>query len=242
MAITSTYPIITPKPGDLIVGTQTYTDADPVLNNPTRNFTVQSIAAFGSGTDSNSLMLNDVRMRSEWSNSIAGQFVTSTLFTNLRYPLLKVNFENLQLNAGSTYKLIIERFKRPSSRKDVGGILEYRDAGYKRQKPFDSTAPYNGRVIEIPITATSGQLFDFKLDLYYPCAGTVVLNDVNFPLVAGTRSTFPISESKQYVAFRISQTTNGVTKTSPVLQELTMLGTVDNNGVTIERRITFIPR
>ena len=242
MAITSTYPIITPKPGDLIVGTQTYTDADPVLNNPTRNFTVQSIAAFGSGTDSNSLMLNDVRMRSEWSNSIAGQFVTSTLFTNLRYPLLKVNFENLQLNAGSTYKLIIERFKRPSSRKDVGGILEYRDAGYKRQKPFDSTAPYNGRVIEIPITATSGQLFDFKLDLYYPCAGTVVLNDVNFPLVAGTRSTFPISESKQYVAFRISQTTNGVTKTSPVLQELTMLGTVDDNGITIKKRITFIPR
>ena len=43
MAITSTYPIITPKPGDLIVGTQTYTDADPVLNNPTRNFTVQSV-------------------------------------------------------------------------------------------------------------------------------------------------------------------------------------------------------
>ena len=242
MAITSTYPIITPKPGDLIVGTQTYTDADPVLNNPTRNFTVQSIAAFGSGTDSNSLMLNDVRMRSEWSNSIAGQFVTSTLFTNLRYPLLKVNFENLQLNAGSTYKLIIERFKRPSSRKDVGGILEYRDAGYKRQKPFDSTAPYNGRVIEIPITATSGQLFDFKLDLYYPCAGTVVLNDGNFPLVAGTRATFPISESKQYVAFRISQTTNGVTKTSPVLQELTMLGTVDDNGITIKKRITFIPR
>ena len=44
MAITSTYPIITPKLGDLIVGTQTYTTADPVLDNPTRNFTVQSIA------------------------------------------------------------------------------------------------------------------------------------------------------------------------------------------------------
>ena len=44
MAITSTYPIITPKLGDLIVGTQTYTAADPVLDNPTRNFTVQSIA------------------------------------------------------------------------------------------------------------------------------------------------------------------------------------------------------
>lgn len=242
MAITSTYPIITPKPGDLIVGTQTYTDADPVLNNPTRNFTVQSIAAFGSGTDSNSLMLNNVKMRSEWSNSIAGQFVASTLFTNLRYPLLKINFENLQLNAGSTYKLIIERFKRPSSRTVDAGIIEYRNAGYKRQKQFDSSEPYSGRVIEIPITATSGQLFDFKLDLYYPCAKTVVLNDNDFPMVAGSRSVVTISKSKQYVAFRISQTTNGVTETSPVLQELTMLGAVDDNGTTIERRITFIPR
>ena len=44
MAITSTYPIIVPKVTDLIVGTQTYTAADPVLDNPTRNFTVQSIA------------------------------------------------------------------------------------------------------------------------------------------------------------------------------------------------------
>jgi hypothetical protein len=238
MADISSYPKATPTASDLLVGTS----INSVSLNKTRNFSVADVAAFGSGTDSNSLMLNDVRMRSEWSNSIAGQFVTSTLFTNLIYPLLKVNFENLQLNVGSTYKLIIERFKRPSSRKVVGGILEYRDAGYKRQKPFDSGAPYNGRVIEIPITATSGQLFDFKLDLYYPCAGTVVFNDTVFPKVAGTRSSFPISESKQYVAFRISQTTNGVTKTSPVLQELTMLGTLDDNGVTIERRITFIPR
>ena len=44
MATTSTYPIVTPKVEDLIVGTQTYTAADPVLDNPTRNFTVQSVA------------------------------------------------------------------------------------------------------------------------------------------------------------------------------------------------------
>jgi hypothetical protein len=44
MAITSTYPIIVPKATDLIVGTQTYTAAGPVLENPTRNFTVQSVA------------------------------------------------------------------------------------------------------------------------------------------------------------------------------------------------------
>ena len=232
MANISSYPKATPTVSDLLVGTSTSL-------NQTRNFSIADVATFGSGTDSNSLMLNNVKMRSEWSNSIAGQFVTSTLFTNLRYPLLKVNFENLQLNVGSTYKLIIERFKRPSSRIPSGtGVIEYRDAGYKRQKPLDSSPPYNGRVIEIPITATSGQLFDFKLDLYYPCAKTVVLNDNDFPMVAGSRSVVTISKSKQYVAFRISQTTNGVTKTSPVLQELTMLGTLDG----VKRRITFIPR
>ena len=45
MATTSTYPIVTPKVKDLIVGTQTYTEEDPVLNNPTRNFTVESIVS-----------------------------------------------------------------------------------------------------------------------------------------------------------------------------------------------------
>ena len=49
MAITSTYPIIVPKATDLIVGTQTYTTADPVLDNPTRNFTVQSLVDLAVG-------------------------------------------------------------------------------------------------------------------------------------------------------------------------------------------------
>jgi len=45
MANTSSYPIIAPKGGDLLVGTQTFTAADPVLDNPTRNFTVESVAS-----------------------------------------------------------------------------------------------------------------------------------------------------------------------------------------------------
>ena len=49
MAITSTYPIILPKPSDLIVGTQTYTSANPVLDNPTKNFTVQSLVDLAVG-------------------------------------------------------------------------------------------------------------------------------------------------------------------------------------------------
>ena len=50
MAKTSTYPIILPKPSDLIVGTQTYTSANPVLGNPTKNFTVQSIIDLASSS------------------------------------------------------------------------------------------------------------------------------------------------------------------------------------------------
>ena len=45
MANTASYPIITPKAGDLLVGTQTYTVADKVVDNPTRNFTVASVAS-----------------------------------------------------------------------------------------------------------------------------------------------------------------------------------------------------
>jgi hypothetical protein len=45
MANISTYPIITPKAGDLLVGSETYDSqaANPTVGNPTRNFTVSSI-------------------------------------------------------------------------------------------------------------------------------------------------------------------------------------------------------
>ena len=47
MANISTYPIATPKAGDLVTGTQTYdiNEANPVVGNPTRNFTVGSVVS-----------------------------------------------------------------------------------------------------------------------------------------------------------------------------------------------------
>jgi hypothetical protein len=236
MARISTYGLDTSiSREDLLIGT----DAED--NKMTKNYSVGSIADFMVKNDSNLLMLDQVKMRCEWSNRVPGQFVTSTLFTDLKYPLLKVDFENLKLDAGSTYNLIIERFKRQKATNE-----RKVDSGYKRQESAGSNPPYNGRVIEIPITATSGQLFDFKLDLYYPCAGTLAQNNEAFPQVAGSRNyTTPFWASKQYVAFRISKTTDGVTKTSPVLQELILKGTaVAESGGTVvtHRRITFIPK
>mgnify|MGYP003646267293 CR=1 FL=1 len=46
MAVTSTYPIVQPRAEDLIIGTQTYTEENPVIGNPTRNFTVESLVSF----------------------------------------------------------------------------------------------------------------------------------------------------------------------------------------------------
>ena len=86
MAITSTYPIIVPKLTDLIVGTQTYTAADPVLNNPTRNFTIQSIAdvVVNSGGTANTIAMfstsgltNSLITQAGSSITVAGDIVAS---------------------------------------------------------------------------------------------------------------------------------------------------------------------
>ena len=86
MAITSTYPIIVPKLTDLIVGTQTYTAIDPVLNNPTRNFTVQSIAdvVVNSGGTANTIAMfstsgltNSLITQAGSSITVAGDIVAS---------------------------------------------------------------------------------------------------------------------------------------------------------------------
>ena len=50
MANISTYPIGTPAAGDLIPGTQQYTDENGKTHNLTKNFTVQQVAAFSNVT------------------------------------------------------------------------------------------------------------------------------------------------------------------------------------------------
>ena len=50
MANISTYPIGTPGAGDLIPGTQLFTDENGKTHNLTKNFTVTSIAGFSSAT------------------------------------------------------------------------------------------------------------------------------------------------------------------------------------------------
>ncbi len=100
MAITSTYPIIVPKLTDLIVGTQTYTAADPVLDNPTRNFTVSSLVslveASGSGT---------VISVTPQANGISGTPITTSgviNFVNGTNTTVGISGDTITINASSS--------------------------------------------------------------------------------------------------------------------------------------------
>ena len=150
--------------------------------------------------------------------------------TNLvKYTAFQANFENLVLEAGFTYKLIMERYIK-------GGaeiIPDYRSAnkttGFKRQKKGSgsfATAPYDSRPVEIEITSLS-QNFDFRSDLYFSAStgGT----KYGFPRPAGfTAPSNQRQTSRQFVAFRISKThdASSVTETSQVLAKGQILGSI----------------
>jgi hypothetical protein len=95
MANISTYPIGTPAQGDLIPGTQKYTDANGKTENLTRNFTVAQLAAFansyslgytvysaqltaGAGAAPTATILqNTTGLTFTWTRTGTGQFVAT---------------------------------------------------------------------------------------------------------------------------------------------------------------------
>ena len=115
MANTASYPIIAPKAGDLLVGTQTYTVADKVVDNPTRNFTVASVASLansinlgytvytalltqaGTAVPVATVLQNTTGGTIAWTRTGAGTYtgtITSSLFT--------LNKTMVFINNGST--------------------------------------------------------------------------------------------------------------------------------------------
>jgi len=99
MANISTYPIGTPAQGDLIPGTQKYTDANGKTENLTRNFTVAQLAAFansyslgytvysavlnaGAGAAPTAVVLqNTTGLTFTWTRTGTGQFVATVAGT-----------------------------------------------------------------------------------------------------------------------------------------------------------------
>ena len=99
MANISTYPIGTPAQGDLIPGTQKYTNSSGKTENLTRNFTVQSVAEFansyslgytvytarleaGAGVAPTATILQNTRgLTFTWTRTGTGQFVATVAGT-----------------------------------------------------------------------------------------------------------------------------------------------------------------
>ena len=163
------------------------------------------------------------------SNRSDGWFSGKTVV----YTKFQANFDNLTLESGSTYKLILERFRKGQG--DSYGRSTARASGYKRQLTGTGSyadAPYNARPVEIAITSLS-QNFDFRPDLYYS-ASTVG----GFPRPSGfsAASSARVS-SRQYFAFRISKTTSGVTEVSNILAKLQLVGDSSDS----QYRITWKP-
>ena len=160
--------------------------------------------------------------------------------TGVRYTKLGVNFNNLVLDTDSTYKLIMDRWKRGKQRKFFPNAT-WHEAKFRRQNIATMLAPYDERVTEIEITATSGQLFDFKTDLYYSSSPSAALN-LNFPQSAG----FPpikdsaVYKTTQYFQFIISKTNNdtGDVEYSQPLGIMRLIGVRTDAG---PKTITWAP-
>ena len=154
-----------------------------------------------------------------------GWFATNTP----KYNLFQANFENLVLEAGFTYKLIMERYVRGGTENVPQNRSANKTTSFKRQKKGSGSfaaSPYEKRPVEIEITSLS-QNFDFRPDLYFSAStnGT----NYGFPRPAGfTKPTTQRNTSRQFVAFRISKTNDAssVTETSQVLAKGQILGSI----------------
>ena len=241
MANASSYPLATPKKSDIVLITQTYdeTETSPVIGNPTKTSTIGSIIALANaktGVDS----FNSIDAKFKWSAQDPEYQVSSThIGSNGRYSKLGVDFNNLELEEDSTYKLIMERSKRGTKR----SASSYRKGGYKRNTQLVLPAPYSSRLSEIPITAVSGQKFDFRFDLYFRDVGD---ESTGFPCPSGAGGKIQKMSAtgdgtpdriikKQAIAFRVEKTTGGEVETSNLIGELWLVGQ-DGGG---ESTITF---
>jgi len=152
-----------------------------------------------------------------------GWFATNTP----KYNLFQANFENLVLETGFTYKLIMERYVKGGTENVPQNRSANKTTSFKRQKKGEGSfaaSPYGQRPVEVEITSLS-QNFDFRPDLYFSAS-------TNYPFPRPAGFTKPSSgqrnTSRQFVAFRISKTNDAssVTETSQVLAKGQILGSI----------------
>lgn len=222
MPIIYSYPSDTPEKNDIVLGTKQSTNGNQ--SNSTKNFTVKSIV--DAGLTSDALLFKDVGLTfttgqdyKALTNRTDGSFPT-----NCKYEKLKIDFSNLTLEPGYTYKLVIERWKKGSLR-DSNDLGSNKRTGYRALGSAANDGmnpPFSQRPGAITITSTTGQLFDFRPDLYYS-SGT---GNKGFPKLSGQcKQSWNRKTSTQFFQFRISRTNaSGNTVLSPALAQLKLIG------------------
>lgn len=82
--------------------------------------------------------------------------------TNVRTYLLGIDFNNLVIEDGVNYTLLLDRHKPQETKNSSGRKVKARFAHEELSKSIA-----NGRLSEIPITSASGQFFDFNMPNYF---------------------------------------------------------------------------
>ena len=141
----------------------------------------------------------------------------------IRYTTFQANFDNLTLESGYTYYLIISRYKKGGP---DGSRSSDRTSNYKIPTAGHAEAPYAARPTKLQITSLV-QNFDFRPDLYY--TGT---SSYPFPRPSGYKANaaFTAKTSRQNFAFRIQRVANvgGAVELSKIVGRLGLLG--DRSG------------
>jgi len=222
MAKIISYPSVTPVKGDLVLGTKQATVGTET--NPTKNFTVESVV--DAGLTSDALLFRSVGL----TFTTGEDYKTTTTRTdgsfpsNCNYEKLKIDFSNLTLEPGYTYKLVIERWKKGALRNSNTTPSSYKRTGYRAlgNAANGMNPPFSQRPGAITITSTTGQIFDFRPDLYYS-SGT---GNKGFPKLSGQgKQSWNRKTSTQFFQFRISRTDgSGNTVLSPALAQLKLIG------------------
>jgi len=181
--------------------------------------------------DSNFTAKRDLENASVWFN-VPGIATTlsprndgywSSSSRKIRYTTFQANFDNLTLESGYTYYLVISRYKKggPDNSRSSD-----RTSNYKIPFQGGANGPYAVRPTKLQITSLV-QNFDFRPDLYY--TGT---SSYPFPRPSGYKANaaFTAKTSRQNFAFRIQRVTNvgGAVELSKVVGRLGLLG--DRSG------------
>lgn len=228
MAIIYSYPPI----GDLS-GSDTILVNDTSKDNSTKTASIDDIKSYVDGGS-----INDASLKFKWNTRDTNYKVlstrTGTNYSGLYYSKLHITFENLVLEDGSTYGLLMERFKPRTTAMSATTPMVDVPSSFKRMSNNGAIAPFNQRVFELPITTTTGQYFDFKFDLYYSDGA------FGFPLPSGFSGKGPgRSTSTQYLAFRIVKRTGAVEEISSIVAKLRMIGVKGQLAAGTDPVITF---